>query len=158
MGRRSRQRGAAPVAAPPPAPASARGAGPRSRREERLGAPPKAPWHPVPLVELAVLAGLILVVAGFVVGDERGGQLVGGGIALVSLAGLELAIREHVTGYRSHSSLLAIACAVAVMAGLSVAGLGRVLVVLAGVAAGVSAFAGLRELFQRKAGGLTWRA
>ena len=152
MGRRSRQRGAAPVSAPPPDP-------PRTpRRHARVDEAPKAPWHPVPLVELAILAGLILVVAGFVAGDRAGGVLITGGIALVSIASLELAIREHVSGYRSHSALLAGAAAVATGAVGFLVGLPQIAILLVAVIVGVAAFAALRGMFQRKAGGLSWRA
>src|SRR5437660_3813372 len=67
---------------------------------------PPAPWGNFPLVELAVLGGLILIVAGFIVRGNRGGAMFAGGLALASLAGLELAIREHFGGFRSHPSLL----------------------------------------------------
>src|SRR5688500_2143938 len=120
MGRRSRQRAAAPVAARPPEP-------PRTpRRHARIDEAPKAPWHPVPLVELAILSGLILIVAGFVAGGTPGGILVTGGIALVAVASLELAVREHFSGYRSHSALLAGAAAVLVIAVGAFAGLPRI--------------------------------
>jgi hypothetical protein len=152
MGRRSRQRAAAPVAARPPEP-------PRTpRRHARIDEAPKAPWHPVPLVELAILSGLILIVAGFVAGGTPGGILVTGGIALVALASLELAVREHFSGYRSHSALLAGAAAVLVIAVGAFAGLPRIGILLVAVIVGISAFAALRGRFQRKEGGLTWRA
>jgi hypothetical protein len=152
MGRRSRQREAAPVSAPPPEP-------PRTpRRHARIDEAPKAPWHPVPLVELAILLGLILIVVGFVSGGRTGGILATGGIALVALASLELTIREHLAGYRSHSALLAGAAAVAVGAIGFTVGLPQIAILLVAVAVGVAAFAALRGMFQRKAGGLTWRA
>jgi hypothetical protein len=152
MGRRSRQRGVAPVSVPPPEP-------PRTpRRHARIDEAPRAPWHPVPLVELAILAGLIFVVAGFITRGESGGVLVMGGIALVSLASLELAVREHVSGYRSHSALLAGAAAIAVGALGYLAGIPQVAILLVAVIVGITAFAALRGMFRRKAGGLTWRA
>ena len=152
MGRRSRQRAAAPVAARPPEP-------PRTpRRHARIDEAPKAPWHPVPLVELAIFSGLVLVVAGFITGGRTGGILVTGGIALVAIASLELAIREHFSGYRSHSALLAGAAAVAVIGVGALTGLPRIGILLVAVIVGISAFAALRGRFQRKAGGLTWRA
>ena len=152
MGRRSRQRAAAPVSAPPPEPPST------PRRHARVDEAPKAPWHPVPLVELAILAGLILIVVGFFTGGRSGGVLVTGGIALVSLTSLELAIREHVSGYRSHSALLAAVAAVAAGALAYVVDLPQIAILLVAVIVGISAFAALRGMFQRKAGGLSWRA
>ena len=112
----------------------------------------------MPLVELAILSGLILVVAGFFVRGTSGGILVTGGIVLVVLASLELAVREHVTGYRSHSMLLAGAAGVAVATVGELAGVPRIAILLVAVIVGISAFAALRGMFRRKAGGLTWRA
>ena len=152
MGRRSRQRAAQPASAPPPEP-------PRTpRRHARVDEAPKAPWHPVPLVELSILLGLVLIVVGFFTRGETGGILVTGGIVLVSLASLELAVREHITGYRSHSALLAGAAAVLVGALGFVVGLPQIAILLVAVIVGISAFAALRGMFRRKAGGLTWRA
>src|SRR5215217_89054 len=108
MGRRSRKRG---NAVPAPAAARAQGrAGPDAPRR-RGGRPlieerPKPPWHPVPLVELSVLVGIVLLVLGFVTGVEtdRGRLALLCGLALASLAGLDTALREHFGGFRSHST------------------------------------------------------
>ena len=163
MGKRSRRRGGTvPASAtvgrvgtePPARAAAPRRRGGRPTIEDR----PKPPWHPVPLVELAILSGLILVVAGFVVRGKPGVILITGGVGLVALASLELAIREHFTGYRSHSALLAGAAAVAILALGALIGLPKVAILLVAVIVGVAAFAALRGRFQRKAGGLTWRA
>jgi hypothetical protein len=70
------------------------------------------------LVEICVLVGLVMLVAGFVIQGSRGPLLVGVGLVLGSLAGLELAIREHFGGYRSHTVLLAGAASIAVLAAL----------------------------------------
>ena len=91
----------------------------RSRRPRRRAPPPRparltderpqAPWHPVPLVELSVFVGLVLIVVGFVVGiGSDGGRLaLLCGLVLASLGGLDTALREHFAGFRSHSSVLA---------------------------------------------------
>jgi len=157
MGRRSRRRA---DGAPPPAPAprvdAPRELTRRARREEA----PKPPWHPVPLVELSVLLGLILIVVAFFAADgDRRGLLLVCGTALASLSGLEVAIREHFAGYRSHSALLALACAVAIVAVLFFA-TGLPQIVLLGVAVLVFglAFQVLRRAFAARAGGLTFRA
>src|SRR5690349_11320712 len=103
MGRRSRARRAAGIApastTPPPPPAAPR---PAPLSDER----PKAPWHPVPLVELCVLVGIVLIVLGLIVGFDSGrGQLaLVCGVLLASLGGLDTAVREHFNGYKSHSS------------------------------------------------------
>jgi hypothetical protein len=155
MGRRSRQRRSAPSPAPPagaPAPPRA------PRRRARLDEAPKAPWHPVPLVELAVLAGIVFLVLGLLSsGDERP-ILVFGGLGLVSVAALELAIREHLAGYRSHSTLLACAAAVACAVPLWFTPLPQEVLLVVALAVGAVAFRALRRVFERRAGGLTWKA
>ncbi len=78
---------------------------------------PKAPWHPFPLVELAVLAGIVLLVLGMLdYGSDRGRALLVSGMLLGSLGGLDTALREHFAGYRSHATVLAAIPAVALAA------------------------------------------
>jgi len=79
------------------------------------GAPP-APWGSFPLVEIAVLVGIVILILGFFSGGTSQAILVGTGLVLCSVAGLELAIREHLSGYRSHTLVLAAVPAVAVLA------------------------------------------
>lgn len=174
MGKRSRKRtGAAPAESSPEqattraerdaararraAAASAPGSDLRSRRS-RSERPP-APWGSFPLVELCVLLGIILLIAGFITGDTRGATMVLAGLVLGSLGGLELAIREHFGGYRSHSTLLA--GTVAILSGTLVAVIsGTILLpVLVGVAVGVFAvcFFLFRRVFRRRSGGLSFR-
>ena len=75
---------------------------------ERAEQRPKPPWHPVPLIELSVLAGIVLIVVGVLNRTDPQGRLaIALGVSLASLAGLDTAAREHFTGFRSHSSLLA---------------------------------------------------
>ena len=101
MGKRSRRR-------PEPAPAPVAAAAPRRRTgrpspEDR----PKPPWHPVPLVELCVLVGLVLLVMGALQRDsDRGKLLLVFGMALGSIGGLDTALREHFAGYKSHTTVL----------------------------------------------------
>jgi hypothetical protein len=91
MGRRSRRRAERPsVARPTP------------------GQRPRAPWHPFPLVELAVLAGIVLLVLGVINADsDRGRAMLVAGMLLGSLGGLDTVLREHFSGYRSHALVLA---------------------------------------------------
>jgi hypothetical protein len=90
----------------------------RRRRAASLDERPPAPWGNVPLVELVVLVGIVLLVAGFITGGSQGTLMIAAGVALCSIAGLELAIREHFGGYRSHTFLLSGAVGIAVLAGL----------------------------------------
>ena len=173
MGRRSRKRSSAPAdtgeapspaetgaPAGEPAPAAApppRRARPATRRA-RIDEAPQAPWHPFPLVELAILAGIILLVLGFVTEGERREVFFLGGLALVGIASLELVIREHFAGYRSHTALLALATAFLVGAPVYVLGGSRPATIAAGVAGGAVAFLLLRAAFARRSGGMSWRA
>ena len=153
MGRRSRRRDGASVAAPP-RPATP-GAAPSAARGDR----PLPPWHPFPLVELAVLAGLVLCVLGFLnVEDDGGRVMLVLGMLLASLAGLDTAVREHGAGYRSHSSLLAGLPSVLVAGALYFAGVPWPVLVVAAAAAFTAAFVALRNVFRRRSGGLSFKA
>ena len=163
MGRRSRKRGviSAPVerARPEdgprtPAPARRRDPGHRSRLDDA----PRPPWHPVPLTELSILVGMIVLAVAFLGGGPRV-LLVAFGLILVVLATGELALREHLSGYRSHSALLA--AMAALIAAVPLAAFVRppkaVVLVVAAVVFFV-ALQALRELFRRRSGGASWRA
>jgi hypothetical protein len=157
MGRRSRKRTVAePAAAQPrrePAPPTTP-LRPRARLEEA----PKAPWHPFPLVELAIFTGLVLVVAAIVVGGDARPVLLFGGLAVVSVAALELSIREHFAGYRSHTALLSALSALGVAVPLWYTPLPQEAILVVAVLVGAGAFRALRGAFAKKTGGLPWRA
>lgn len=120
---------------------------------------PPAPWAPVPLVELCVLAGLVLIVAGVLSDGSRSRLLLGCGIALAALAGLEVSVREHFSGFRSHSSLLAGVTAIAAATGLFFfTGLPQLLLLGVAVVVFAAAFVALRSAFRARAGGLGFRA
>ncbi len=161
MGKRSRKRTGprGPVARSRATEPSPEPVPPVAGRRSRTLEAPKAPWAPVPLGEIAILAGMVAIVAGFLRGGDRAGRLLVIGFALVSVAGLELAVREHRAGYRSHSSLLAGAAAILLVVPFFflTAVPYEVLLVL-GVACFVAAFRGLRTLFARRAQGLGFRA
>jgi hypothetical protein len=126
----------------------------RRRRAANLDERPPAPWGNVPLVELVVLAGIILLVAGFIVGGSNGALMIATGAVLCSIAGLELSIREHFGGYRSHTFLLSGAVGVAILAGLAFLAPSVWLPIALGIA--VTAFAAtaimLTRVFQRRSG------
>jgi hypothetical protein len=131
----------------------------RRRDEER----PPAPWGSFPLTELAILVGLIMLVAGFASAGFGGTLMIAVGISLAALGGLELAIREHFAGYRSHSTLLALAAAVltaALLMLLEALAFGSVIPaapVAGGAVVFVPALIGLRRAFRRASGGLSFR-
>jgi hypothetical protein len=113
MGRRARKRGEPATVPSAPRPA-ARHPG-RPSIEDR----PKPPWHPVPLVEIAVLVGIVLLVLGVInLETDRGKALLVCGLALGSLGGLDTALREHFAGYRSHTTIIAALPGVVVAAAL----------------------------------------
>jgi hypothetical protein len=112
---------------------------------------PHAPWHPVPLAELCVLVGIVLLVVGFVHGtaDDRGRLLIAGGLALGSLGGLDTAAREHFAGYASHTMALAGVPAVAAAALLYFAGAPWLVVPIAAVAVFAACALALRRAWRR---------
>lgn len=122
------------------------------------GERPRPPWHPVPLVELCVLIGIILIVVGLLsLGDRRGGTLIVCGLALGSLAGLDTVVREHFAGLRSHTSVLAGVPAVAVAGILFFSRAPIIAIVLCAGIAFAGSFAAFRRAFQRRSGGLSFR-
>ena len=128
------------------------------RLRARLDEAPKAPWHPVPLVELSVLIGIVVIVIGVLSEGNRRPILLFSGLALISVAALELSIREHFAGYRSHSTLLAGVVGIGAAAAIFPTSLpGEVMSVVGLVAFGV-AFYLLRRQFAARARGLTFRA
>ncbi len=134
--------------------AAARPPARRRRSRPDLDQRPPAPWGSVPLVEAVVLAGIVLLVAGFIVHGRTGTLMIATGAVLCSIAGLELSIREHLGGYRSHTFLLSGAVAVAILAGLAFLAPAVWLPIALGIA--VAAFAlmalMLTRVFQRRSG------
>src|SRR3954471_24852796 len=176
MGKRSRKRGGGVDVAASPTTRAERDAARRRRaeavaRREAEGRPaprrrpgrtsyedrPPAPWGSFPLVELCVLLGIILLVAGFIVRGQRGATMVIGGMALASLAGLELSIREHFAGFRSHTTLLAGAAGFAALALTFYLSGDRALMLLSAAAVFLGAFLVFRQVFVRRSGGVGFR-
>ena len=166
MGRRSRKRSAPPPPAPAAgeatAPASEPGASTRTRPPVRTGRPasvrarldeaPPAPWAPVPLVELCVLVGLILLVLGALnLRSDRGKVMLVIGMALGSLGGLDTALREHLAGYRSHTTVIAALPAVTTAALLFFARAPWIVLILGAVAVFAVVFWWMRRVFMRAA-------
>jgi hypothetical protein len=112
---------------------------------------PKAPWHPFPLVELCVLAGIVLLVLGLINFDtDRGRAMLVGGMLLGSLGGLDTALREHFSGFRSHTTILAGLAAVGTAAALYFARAPWVAVVAGAVVAFAVAFWLLLGAYRRR--------
>jgi hypothetical protein len=105
-------------------------------------------------VELVVLIGLVLLVAGFLVGNAQGGTMIAVGLALGALAGLEVSIREHFAGYRSHTALLSGAVGIGVLVALALIFPSLWLPIALGVAVAVFAATAwaLARAFRRRSG------
>jgi hypothetical protein len=69
-----------------------------------LGERPPSPFGGVPVAEIAIFAGGVALVVGFIRG---GGTTVVVGLIVCALGVLEVTAREHFSGYRSHTTLLA---------------------------------------------------
>ncbi|MEA2126600.1 MAG: hypothetical protein QOI80_3382 [Solirubrobacteraceae bacterium] len=162
MGKRSRKRADGPVRAPTVAP-SPRTDLPRAPRKpgqsridrfiEQGEARPKPPWHPVPLIELSVLAGIVLIVIGLINHNDRQGRLAAVfGVALASLAGLDTALRDHFSGFRSHSALLGSLPAVVIVFVLALLKVAPAVILVAAVIALVGGFFAFRTTFKRRTG------
>lgn len=123
--------------------------------------PPPAPWGSFPLVELSVLLGIVMLVAGFfLVTGPRGPILIATGLVLGSIGGLELSIREHFAGYQSHTMVLAGVPALVVLGVLFYAGpdgLPQIARAGIGLAVFAAAAALLTRAFSRRSGGLRYK-
>jgi hypothetical protein len=104
-----------------------------------------------------VLIALVIGVAGFITGGNKGGVMLAAAAALGSLAGLEISIREHAAGFRSHTTLLAAAPGVLTMGVLFFAGAPQWAILGGGIFVFVTAYYLLRELFKRRSGGYGFR-
>jgi hypothetical protein len=114
------------AAASAASPAKARRGPRRSPTAPTYGERPKAPWHPLPLAELLILAGIVAAVFGFKklnAGLSNGGPTVLAGVGAVAIGTLDTTLREHLSGYRSHTIMLAtipvLLCTSVVVFGLS---------------------------------------
>ena len=140
------------------------GGSPAPKRRSPPGRPPP-PWGSFPLSELVILVGLVLAVAGFVVGVEggRGRTMFIAGIVLGMLGGLETSVRDHFAGYRSHTTLLSGAVAIAAIVVITLVlrliapGVPVVAMFAVGAVVFAAAFPLLRRTFQRRSGGLSFR-
>ncbi len=89
---------------------------------QRVTARPERPqgiFGPVPVSEIAMLAGLIGLIIGFARGPDVAETTISVSIAVIGLGAFELAAREHFSGYRSHSLFLAMLVTVGVHAAIA---------------------------------------
>jgi hypothetical protein len=137
--------------------------GAAERPRSRPGRPgiderPRPPWGSFPLSELVILLGIVLIAWGLFSGRPGNARLAAG-LILGSLGGGELALREHMAGYRSHTTLLAGASALVVVTAMALL-FGPVplwALLLLGLIVFAGSFGGLRQLFKRRSGGLSFR-
>src|SRR5579875_2845285 len=101
---RRERRAAVLEAAPAPAPRERSSA-------STYGARPPGLFGGVPVSEVAILAGAIAVVVGWL---QRADVVLFTGVVVCALGTIEVTAREHFSGYRSHATLLAGLAAVAV--------------------------------------------
>lgn len=85
----------------------AKGTSARGQSGQHAGRP-KAPWHPLPLSELLILAGGVGAAIAVLGGPAHNGLLLLIGIGALTLGSTEVSWREHRSGFRSHAVLLAV--------------------------------------------------
>jgi hypothetical protein len=71
----------------------------------KVGERPESPFAGLPISELAIFAGLVSAVIGFLEGGANPALIVG--VIVLVLGVVEVTAREHFSGYRSHTTLLA---------------------------------------------------
>lgn len=123
--RKRRSKGTAPRAVPSPrrerdAQVTARGErAERARRQARsdptYGTRPPSPFGGLPVSEVAIFAGAVALLVGWL---RHSGLTLVVGVLVCALGVVEVTAREHFSGYRSHSTLLAAIAAVAAETGL----------------------------------------
>ncbi|WP_249009157.1 hypothetical protein [Conexibacter sp. DBS9H8] len=91
--------------------AASRASAQASRSLGTYGERPASIFAPLPVSEIAILAGIVAVVIGFL---NRGGPALEVGVIVAGLGVVEFTARDHFSGYRSHTTLLAAVPAVIV--------------------------------------------
>jgi hypothetical protein len=139
VGRRTRKRKVPARVGPEPPP--------RPARRPRPAKPP-APWGSFPVTEIAISAGMIALIVGFLRGPNGTVPMLVG-FAVCALAVFELVSREHFAGVRSHALLLSLGPVVVLEAILYAVGVHGP--ILLAVALGVygSLFFALRAQYRR---------
>jgi type IV secretory pathway TrbD component len=86
-----------------------------SRDLGREGERPRGLFGAVPVSEVAILAGMVAAIVGFI-NESKLPVIVG--LVICGLGVVEVTGREHFSGYRSHSALLAAVPSIAIEAGI----------------------------------------
>jgi hypothetical protein len=130
--------------------AQSSGRGGREQRQGRsdptYGARPASPFGGVPVAEVAIFAGAVALLVGWL---EQSSIALVIGVLVCVLGVIEVTAREHFSGYRSHSTLLAGIAAVAVETGLGliVAPSNRLLLLIVVIPVFATSFKLLRDRF-----------
>ena len=148
MGKRSRRRVVGAPTQLPAADESPKQAVNATSEDEE--GPPKPPWAPFPLTEIAVVIAVVFAVGGFLMGSRTGTTIVVVGLVLGSLAGAEQAWREHRAGYRSHTAVLAAVPAAVSVAVLAILGAPPALYPPVAIGVLIAAFLPIRSDFTRR--------
>lgn len=82
-------------------------AGSRRGARERPERPASMFWGPLPVAELIMVLGAVLLFVGVSRGQDFTSTIVRAGAGLVFVGGLELTAREHLAGFKPHSIFLA---------------------------------------------------
>jgi hypothetical protein len=118
----------------------------QARTDTTYGERPASPFGAVPVSEVAILAGAVALLVGWL---NRSGVTLVVGALVCALGVVEVTGREHFSGYRSHSTLLAgvVAVAVETVLGVIVAPHDRLLLLIVVVPVFATTFKVLRDRF-----------
>ena len=150
MGKRARKRLADPSAGSARSEAPEAGSGSSTQAHLSDPAPPPPPWGSFPLTEISVAVGIVLIVAGFVIGGRGGTVILITGLVIGSIAGFEQALREHRGGYKAHSAVLAGIPAGVAVGVLAVAGVAPMLFAPVAVGVALAAWLPIRASFAKR--------
>jgi hypothetical protein len=153
MGSRSRRRArrqapAAQRASQPARLADVRPPAPiRFQRRAHRAARPRGPWGRVPITEITIAWGIVIMGFAFLRGEDARSPQVVAGAAVCAAGVLEVTVREHIAGYRSHTLLLSFLPVVGFQALLNLTGVASVLQA-AVIAVDFACFAVLFQVWQ----------
>jgi hypothetical protein len=118
----------------------------QGRSDPTYGQRPPSPFGGLPVSEVAIFAGAVALLIGWL---EQSAVTLVVGVLVCALGVVEVTAREHFSGYRSHSTLLAGIAAVAVETGLGllVSPRNRLLLLIVVVPVFAGAFKVLRDRF-----------